>query len=100
MRSVMAVYVAAGAVLLCASPARAAPRAVQKAAPVPAKADDAPRPAPPRVQRLTFGDDVVHAGRDLGDGDVISDPPRAKHVTLVRPRVDFIPELLKSAEGL
>lgn len=52
----------------------------------------------PRVQRLSFDDDIVDAKRDLGDGDILTEARKPKFPSLVRPRLDFIPELVKSAD--
>jgi hypothetical protein len=79
---------------LAALPAGARP---SRAAAVPASAAPA-EGKPPRVQRLSFDDDVVNARRDLGDGDVLTEPRKPKFPSLVRPRLDFIPELVKSAD--
>ena len=51
-------------------------------------------------QVVTFGDDkLLHA--DGGPyGDTIRPPPRVLRVGLIRPRANFVPELLKSVENL
>ncbi len=78
-------------------PASVAPR---PAAPVKAPAATTQAPATPKVQRLSFDDDLVSADRDLGDGDVLSEPAKMKFPSLVRPRDSFVPELIKSAEDI
>lgn len=51
-------------------------------------------------QSVVFKDDPLAAG-GFGPSDVILHvPPTPKRVTLVRPRTQFIPELLKTVESL
>ncbi len=51
-------------------------------------------------QSVIFRDDPLAAG-GLGPNDVrITVPPTAKRVTLLRPRTQFIQEMLKSVENL
>ncbi len=100
MRSMMVLFVGAGMLGVWLPSAGAAPGGKPSAAAASTRSEAAARSAPPRVQRLSFGDDVVRAGRDLGGGDVITSAARAKQCSLVRPRLDFIPELIKSAEDL
>ncbi len=51
-------------------------------------------------QNITFKDDPLAAG-GFGPHDVILHvPPTPKRVTLLRPRTQFIPELLKTVESL
>ena len=99
MRVLLVLCVLLPSTVLLAQPRapRATPPRVVAAQPVPA---GAPVAAPARVQRLTFDDDVVTGGRDLGDGDVIRIRPPIKHLSLVRARDSFVPELIKSAEDL
>jgi hypothetical protein len=72
--------------------------AVAPAAAEPAAAEAEKTPSKPRVQRLSFDDDVVSARRDLGDGDILVAHRKPKLPSLVKPRLDFIPELIKSAD--
>ncbi len=84
------VFVAAA--LFLAVPVGAQP--VKRPAPVATKAE------PERVQRMSFENEYVTGNRDLGGGDVVGATRRSKHSNLVRPRADFIPELIKSAEDI
>ena len=76
------------------------PKPAPAVAPAPAAAAGTAAEAAPskRVQRLSFDDDIVSARRDLGDGDILVAHRRPKLPSLVKPRVDFIPELVKSAD--
>ena len=47
-----------------------------------------------------FEDDNVEGGYRSPLGDLIRVPPRGSRVTLVRPRVHFVPELMKSIETI
>ena len=76
--------------------AKAPPRAGKVAT---AKATAKTKPRYKRVQKLIFGDDVVDAGTDKPDGVVVHGNPRSRHSSLIKVRANFIPELLKSAEG-
>lgn len=49
---------------------------------------------------FTFEDDLVEGGRHQDEGSVIFDRRPGRRSTLVRPRVHFIPEMLKSVENL
>src|SRR5262249_8529892 len=51
-------------------------------------------------QVVTFGDDKLLKGEGGPYGDVIKPPPRVLRVGLIRPRANFVPELLKSVENL
>jgi len=83
--------------LLAASLAEARVRRV--VAPKPAPASGVL--APPKVQRMIFGEgDEVQAGRETGAGDVIDGMRRAKRSRLMVVRQSFVPELIKSAEDL
>ena len=62
----------------------------------------APRaqPASPPVRRMTFGDDDVVADREDGAGAIVGGEKRVMFSRLIHIRLDFIPELVKSAEDL
>lgn len=47
-----------------------------------------------------FEDDLVEGGRYTQEGIRVDSRGRAMRTTLVRPRVHFIPEMLKSVENL
>ncbi|MBX3273597.1 MAG: hypothetical protein KF729_25260 [Sandaracinaceae bacterium] len=47
-----------------------------------------------------FEDDNVEGGYRSPLGDIIRVPPRGSRVSLVRPRVHFVPELVKSIETI
>lgn len=56
--------------------------------------------APAKPQRMDFDDDVVDGTLTSPDYSVV-DPTRAvRHGSLLKPRLTFVPELLKSAEDL
>lgn len=76
----------------------AAGRAVHRAA-VAAPAGGSPAKKPP-VQRLIFGDEEVQAGQHHGEGTVVQGTRRPKHSSLITIRQNFIPELVKSADGI
>jgi hypothetical protein len=68
----------------------------------PAHADPAPNPAPAKIDEYgyVFRDDPLAAG-GFGDHDVHIPVRRPKFGgTLVRPRTNFVPELLKTVETL
>lgn len=67
----------------------------------PAAAQDRPAPAPPTPDtNYTFGDHDVEGGRFQHEGSLITWRQRGLRHSLVRPRVHFVPELLKSVERL
>lgn len=85
-----------------ARPRQVPGRSLPAASPAPAAsavAETETAPSKPRVQRLSFDDDVVSARRDLGDGDILVAHRKPKLHSLVRPRADFVPELIKSADS-
>jgi len=49
---------------------------------------------------FTFQDDVVEGGYDSPQGTLVSGHHRGPRQSLVRARVHFVPELLKSVERL
>lgn len=49
---------------------------------------------------FTFDDDLVEGGRYTQEGVRVDSRGRALRTTLVRPRVHFVPEMLKSVENL
>ena len=51
-------------------------------------------------QVVTFGDDKLLQADGGPYGDTIRPPPRGLRVGLIRPRANFVPELLKSVENL
>ncbi len=51
-------------------------------------------------QRVVFKDDPLGADGNASTGATIVVRPRAARVGLLRPRVHFIPEMLKSVENL
>ena len=51
-------------------------------------------------QVVTFGNDDLRGGGPSALGDTIRKPPGAVRVGLIRPRYNFVPELLKSVENL
>lgn len=51
-------------------------------------------------QVVTFGDDKLLTADGGPYGDTIRPPPRVLRVGLIRPRANFVPELLKSVENL
>ncbi len=51
-------------------------------------------------QVVTFGDDKLLPSDSDPYGAVIHPPPRVLRVGLIRPRANFVPELLKSVENL
>ncbi len=51
-------------------------------------------------QVVTFGDEKLLATDADPYGGVIRPPPRVLRVGLIRPRANFVPELLKSVENL
>jgi len=51
-------------------------------------------------QVVTFGDDKLLTAEGGPYGDTIRPPPRVLRVGLIRPRANFVPELLKSVENL
>ncbi len=74
-----------------------------------AKADTSATPAPAQTyseQRteggavVTFEKDDLRGGGPSALGDSIRRPPGAIRVGLIRPRFNFVPELLKSVENL
>jgi hypothetical protein len=61
----------------------------------------------PRAQRdqapdinYIFEDEGVLGGRDSAEGSNVLHVPRGRRVSLIRPRVHFVPEMLKSVERL
>lgn len=53
-----------------------------------------------KVQRMSFLDDVVDAGVQRPDGVVVSGSTRQPQTSLIRVRMNFVPELIKSAEDI
>jgi hypothetical protein len=51
-------------------------------------------------QVVTFTDDKLLSPEGGPYGDTIRPPPRVLRVGLIRPRANFVPELLKSVENL
>lgn len=49
---------------------------------------------------VKFSDDVMKAGDAAPLGDIVKPPPIATRAQLVRPRFNFVPELLKTVENL
>lgn len=49
---------------------------------------------------VTFEKDSIAGGGPTALGDTIRRPPGAVRVGLIRPRFNFVPELLKSVENL
>jgi len=49
---------------------------------------------------VTFEKDAIAGGGPSALGDTIRRPPGAIRVGLIRPRFNFVPELLKSVENL
>ena len=94
MRTLISMLMLVGALLVVAAP----PRGQGRAGARPAAAVEAPPPT--RVQRLSFENEYVTGQRDLGGGDVIGATRPSRHTSLVRPRLDFIVELIKSADDL
>jgi hypothetical protein len=64
----------------------------------PALAQDNPEPNK-TITEYDFKDDVV-TGKLKRPGDVIQGEPRAQSESLVTPRKNFVPELIKSVEQL
>lgn len=58
----------------------------------------APEPAPDTI--YDFGDHDVGGGRRTSDLTMVLGTPRRARQSLLRPRVHFVPELLKSVERL
>jgi RNA polymerase sigma-70 factor (ECF subfamily) len=76
---------------LALTPAQQRPR---KAVALPDSAED----APPAVQRMVFGEDLVE-GSVLGpDGEIIRLLPVVTHSSLIEIRRDFVPEMVKGLE--
>lgn len=66
-----------------------------------AAAQDRSAPATPAPDvSYTFGDHDVDGGRYTQEGTLVETRGPALRRTLVRPRVHFVPELLKSVERL
>jgi hypothetical protein len=64
-------------------------------------AQDRPAPNTPSPDvSYEFGDHEVDGGRYSPDGSVIESRGRLRRSTLVRPRVHFVPELVRSVERL
>lgn len=58
-------------------------------------------PEPPKAQQLVFGEgDTLEGDVPSAGGDLITGRPHVKHVSLLRVRSTFYPEMLKSAEDL
>lgn len=56
---------------------------------------------PPKTRSLIFDEgDNVDGNRLSPDGDSMTSQQAAKHTSLIRVRVSFVPEILKSAEDL
>lgn len=53
-----------------------------------------------KVQRMTFKDDRVTAGREMGGGSLIKGQLRMRFSRLIKPRAHFIPEMIRSAEDI
>ena len=49
---------------------------------------------------ITFEKDAIGGGNPTAYGDTIRKPPGVIRVGLIRPRFNFVPELLKSVENL
>lgn len=60
----------------------------------------APKNEYQKVQRMSFLDDVVDAGVQRPDGVVVSGSTRQPQTSLIRVRMNFVPELIKSAENI
>jgi hypothetical protein len=68
---------------------------------VPSLCFAAPKKKPAeKVQRMTFKDDRVTAGREMGGGSLIKGQLRMRFSKLIKPRAHFIPELIRSAEDI
>jgi hypothetical protein len=65
-----------------------------------ALAQDRPAPSPAPDVTYDFGDHSVDGGRYTPDGELVFGRGGRGHATLVRPRVHFVPELLRSVERL
>jgi hypothetical protein len=65
-----------------------------------AAAQDRPAPAATPDASYTFDDHDVDGGRYEHGGSLITWRPQGDRRSLVRPRVHFVPELLKSVERL
>ena len=50
--------------------------------------------------RVVFKDDPMTASRDEASGSLISVRPRAARMSLLKPRTQFVGEMLKSVENL
>ena len=55
---------------------------------------------PTKVQRFIFGEDEVRANRATGGGPLITIRKRAAHDSMIHPRINFFPELIKTAEHI
>lgn len=65
-----------------------------------ATAKEAPPPAPPARQVVTFGDALVGGGVDRPFVELILRTPRPGFSPMVKVRADFLPELQRSADQL
>jgi hypothetical protein len=68
-----------------------------------ASADPAAKPAPGKAEQgyaYTFDDDPLSAPGMGATNAIIKVRPKASRNTLTRPRLHFIPEMLKSVEAL
>ena len=87
MRHIVCSALLVGALVALAGPARA-----QESTYVEKKVDDG--------QDIRFKDDVMGAIADTPAGDIFKGFHPAKRFFLLRPRVTFVPELLKTVEHL
>jgi RNA polymerase sigma-70 factor (ECF subfamily) len=72
------------------------PSVARRPAPPVEAADD----APPAVQRMVFGDDLVDGSVQGPDGEIIQMMPPVWHPSLIQIRTNFVPEMVKSLEDL
>lgn len=80
------------------------PRAKKARRPVPAKVVKTckgKKATPECAKEVTFGKgDTLEGDRPAGDGDTITGVTGTRFGSLIRVRTSFLPEILKSAEGL
>lgn len=94
---------AACAAVLCSQGAFAQDKPEKKTAPAPttrATADYTERQEVDGSQVVSFGGDELPADGPNIYGGIVQRPPTVIKQLLIRPRMNFVPELLKSVENL
>ena len=80
--------------------AQKAPAAKPAAKPAPAAGGGATSSAPPRVRNYDFDADTIDGELVRPEGEFLAARRGAEHGSLIRVRLDFIREIVKSAEDL